>query len=700
MRYQAFFLVVLAAAVMLGLPEQANARQHVDPPGETPSIAAAEQAGEHPLARQGVRAMNEGRFEDAEKLFSELARDDPDGHYHLARLYLTDGFVDARSAHIHLGEAREDDPDNPKYLRERLRQLRSGLPFFTSGMDRSGERNSIARRLLEIHGGDAVALEEIATTAAWDYFWFERRFGADAGSRMRERIDAYLEEAIEHFELAIEANPTRIETYREYLRILIRAGRFDAAHSASAAMTVNLPDLPESWLLRGLTMHIARDPERAWPRFGRGLSLMDPREREAFDAWHLLVRRDLRDSLIAAGDEAEEAFWRLRDTRRMTGINERLVSHYGRLVYADLFYPRWREHLDDEWLITPGDVIVRYGYPRSEQLPRTDPFSAGGPTPTVELLLTFANESFVFEDWNGDGEFLIPTTPGQDDPVTLARSDFYEEPELADSPGKENFTVPYVVTRFPSPTGPAELVVSYGVPVFAEEPGRDLPIATRSGVFVVDDEGYDVDRFVLNSPRMRADDLVRADTLLLWTNTTTLSVEPGAYRLQIEVESENRIASHRQTVDVAAVNEEGPWISDILPATLVEPATGRGDGIVRAGYRIRPASMNVISRDAPFYLYFELGGLDVTSGTARYETEIIIGDVDGGGLLNAINRLFTGDGARVTASFESSIESAEDEQYFILDLRDEEPGPHVIGLRITDLTSGRTVESSRRIEIR
>ncbi|NNF04481.1 MAG: tetratricopeptide repeat protein, partial [Rhodothermales bacterium] len=608
-----------------------------------------------------------------------------------------------RSAWLHLRQAREDDPDNPNYLRERLRQLRSGLPFFSSGADRTGERSNIARKLLEVHGNDAVALEEIATTAAWDYFWLERRFGARAGDRMRARIDGYLGEAIDHFELAVDANPGRAETYREFLRLLIRSGQIEKALTASARMTEHLPDSSAAWMLRGLIMHLDRQPEIAWAQFRRGLSLMDPNERGGFDAWQLLVRPDLRDSLVAAGEAAEQAFWRLRDTRRMTDVNERLVSHYGRLVYSDLFYPRWRERADDGWLITPGEVIVRYGYPRSErQLPRSDPSAPGGPSPTASILLYFADRSFLFEDLTGDGELLIPTTHGENDAVTAARSEFFGTPELADVPGKEIFEVPYIVTRFPSPGDATDVVVSYGVPVFAEDLRNHLPIATRSGAFVVDEEGYDVDRSVRISRSMPRGELVRADTLLLWSNAATLAAPPGSYRLQLEVESSDMIASHWESIELARSDDDRLWISDIMPATLVEPVSSStgGPGIVRGGYRIRPAPMTLFSRDAPLYLYFELGGLDTSAGDARYETEVFIADVREGGILSAIGRLLSGEGVRVAASFVSSIGVSSDRQYFVLDVRDEDPGDHVIGVRITDLTTDASVEAVLRVEIR
>lgn len=697
MRFRAALLIAFAVSSILLGPVRATVSQEVNRSTE-PRLETVVDA-ETSLVRQGIRAMDEGRFEEAEEHFKNLARKSPDGHYHLARLYLTPGFVDARSAFVHLGEARDQDPDNPGYLRERLRQLRSGLPFFTGGMDRSGERNTIAKRLLEIHGNDAIALEEIATTAAWDYFWFERRFGARAGPRMRSRIDAFLEEAIEHFDRAIDVNPTRTETYREYLRVLIRSGSFDKADSVSVLMTTRITDEPESWLLRGMIVHMDGSPERAWQQFRRGLSLMTPHERDNFNAWHLLVRRDLRDSLVAAGPAAEESFWRVRDTRRMTSVNERLVSHYGRLVYSDLFYPKWREFIDDDWLITPGDVIVRYGYPvRDWSLPR----SGEGPEPANQIVLAFADDSFTFQDWTGNGEFLIPTRRSQDDPTTLARSAFAETPERAEPIGKEEFEVPYIVSRFPKPDGETDVVVSFGVPVWTEDDTRDIEIQTRSGVFIVDDEGYDGDRFVQTSPRMRVEDLTRADTLLLWTNSTTLGTAQGSYRLQLEVESDDMVASHWEGLEIPSVHGDSLWLSDILPATLVQPVdAGSGaPGITRGQFRISPAAMNVFSRDVPLYLYFELGGLDASSGAARYETEIFIADEDDEGMLGAIGRLFTGDGARVAASFESSIETTEDQQYFILDLRYEKPGPHLIGLRITDMTTGESVESSRRIDIR
>jgi hypothetical protein len=143
-------------------------------------------------------------------------------------------------------------------------------------------------------------------------------------------------------------------------------------------------------------------------------------------------------------------------------------------------------------------------------------------------------------------------------------------------------------------------------------------------------------------------------------------------------------------------------LSDILMAYRIEE-TPNGQPLspsefVRHGLSIRPAPWGVYAVKQPIYLYFEVYNLAPDAGGAtRYEVEtVLVEKTEAKGLERLIQQAFGQRQAQgVSTGFESTGTARDESQYVILDASLEQTGNYIVVLRVTDLVSGKTVESRR-----
>ncbi len=664
-------------------------------------------------AQRGEFVVAESLFIRATRLKSTAAR----AHFELARLYVKEPLLNPAQAYDHLQTARELEPDNIDFIRERLKQLRSAHDFFGSTLIREDERLQLGRLLTQYDASRAEGFVEIGIVNAQRYLFYRD----ERPDRLRRRAIRAYENAVEALENVIESDPTHILAYGELIKLYLRGRLYQKALELSGSMRTYLPRLAESWLMRGMILLMSGSPEEAGRQFQRALAIMSVEERPRFETTDILAPRKDPEAEQSESEEYRDAFWRKRDVRRLTATNERLTSHYARITYADLFYPKWRSHMTDPWIVTPGDVIVRYGIPSSES--HAD---APGVTWTVEgrgwlrptawtpakLFLVIAGKRYVFEDEFQNEDYVVPTVMQEvtyspsgnrikDDPITLVRDEFFETPDKPDPPEKATFPMPYLVSRFRNSSGASDVVVGFGIPVKPTLEKEDVPLAVTTGVFLVDEEGRNAGASIVPHSSLDRTRIWSMDSLQVWTDAVTFTTDPGQFTVQVEAESEHLVSYSSSPLFVDST-VTGFGVSDPLLALVVEEYPGEPDPgeIVRNRFRIRPAGARLFSHAAPVYLYFEAYDLtpDAT-GLSTYQVTVVLEQVDEstgfpGRLFDIFNRT---EPLQVALSFTTQITATNDAQYVTLDLSDHEPGSYRIALRLRDETTGAETYSSQQL---
>ncbi len=716
-------------------------------------LAAAGQGSAAWFAR-GVEAFEEGRYADAVEALETVVRDDPafaDAYYYLARIFLETPLLDPGRAEDDIKKALERDPDNLRYLEVELwRKYFHGSSFLP--LYQAKKRIDLADRILERDPDNAVAhfvlgawafegfrenfhavdfgsvsrrtallsLEEAAMTDA--AFLLEARLVETEGeasvvfidelgsgfeipttSRHGAALAAY-DDAVAHLRRALAAAPAWRDVYTLLMRAYALRGAYTDAFPVLDTMRVHFPDAADTWLYRGYFQVRTGDFEGAAKSFARGIALMPARQRRAFEdvAYFLPLVEQVRYDADSSG--IARSFWESRDPRFLTPLNERLLEHDARLVYADLRFGAMEEGKRG-WETEPGQVVVRYGEPPAEAqyTTRADRY----------MVFHYGDFHFKFMDLAKAGRFYFyspsasdfegfrpPRGVWENDFAILGPETFRKTPERFDFDTDHRVTFPFRASAFKGEDGVTDLYVAYGVPLSPEA-------AVRTGAFLVKgNDGLAAEHRRMLAPGQGPVAAFAEATYRI--DTHTLHVPGGKYVLSVEfapVAADTVEGFERTRIALTAFPKDRLRLSDVMLAYGVEEAEAGAPPpgwIHRRDLAVLPAPWGVFHREEPIYFYFEMYNLARdASGQTRYEVEAVLvkGD-DAKGLEKLIRKAFGGERATgVSARFEGRGTSVDEGQYLILDASSEHPGAYVLAVRVKDLARGTTAEARRALRL-
>lgn len=635
-------------------------------------------------------AYEAGDWAVAETLLAavlERDRDHAGAHHLLALVYAEDGPQhDNLLARRHAEQAAETAPDDPRVLETRLRQYQRDLSEERAFSMTDGRRAGLARKILALDAGSAVAHEERALGYFLEFDW-RRNLALQRGGwdRTAERglsgaANRAFHRMQEHIGAALTTEPDRASAYRLLLRAHASArndaGLLDAAQRMKAA----LPEDADAALFYGLALYHQGLLAAAEGQFDEALARMPEVQRRRFEDVADLVRKN-----VAIGDTAAfaERFWRSRDPRLLTPHNERRLEHFSRLALTDLLYTDvFRDRRG--WETVRGEVAVRYGLPAAE----VSQLSLRGGRFTRWLYDDF---SLLFQDTFISGDPDFQSSAEGEDEATRARSLMTRVPERFDYAPPNRLDFPFVVTTFRGEGGATDLYAHIGVPT-TESNGAS---ALRSGAFLIG-EDY---RIVAEERREAGRTSPQA---ALQTETFALRADPGTYELAVEFETgRGEVGFERVPIEAPAYRPGVFAMSDVLLARAVEEEEGDvAGGFVRRGFRIAPVPSQTFAAGQPIYVYAEGYDLHTIDGRARYTLAVSLRPQPSEtGLAGFARRIF-GDRSRgVGVAFEGEATGSNIADYVILDASAQPPGPYLLSLRLRDLASGEVLERTTSVFI-
>ncbi|MEP0548801.1 MAG: GWxTD domain-containing protein [Rhodothermales bacterium] len=519
--------------------------------------------------------------------------------------------------------------------------------------------------------------------------------------------------AVHHLRRALQSDPTSHDALAVLARLYAAAEEWESLRSVAESLRSVQSENSFPLLASGLAHYRLGDTEGAAAAFDAALAA-DSTVRAAFSDLALVLPPEEVEAYRRDPERTAARYWRLHDPRLLTDVNERRVEHYARLAYADLLFS---VHTLDRrgWETDRGRLFVRYGPPHTVYV---FPFAfypgktGGGRTEVWE----YDGFRFAFEDAWGLNEFTLFSPPAYafanphadlsaQDFVTRARERVREEPERSQYAPERRVSIPRLTSVFKGEDGAAEVVIAFGVPVAERPASGPLPLALRTGIFVLDEAGRTMAETRSSPSSLPSAQIHALPQATLYIAAPTLAVPPGTYMLAVEFDAAaGSVAGYnRESLAVPDFTHGGLRLSDLLLAYHVEelereePVPGL---IHRRGYEIAPAPWTVFSREQTLYLYFEAYGLHLgTDGLASYDVEVLLVPADERG---SIQRLWDGvRGAQpekgVSVAFESSGRGSDQGQYSIIDLTAQEPGEYVLSLRVQQ--GDRMVETYREITL-
>lgn len=541
------------------------------------------------------------------------------------------------------------------------------------------------------------------------------------------------QKAIRHLTLALEYDSRRRSVYDHLMRIYAQQGAYEQALQMLETMYTQFSEDPETWLYLGIAHLRSSNVAAAATSFREAFKRMQPEDRVVYERIEPFLRGEEEARYADDPETYADQFWRSKDPRYLTPENERQLEHYARTAYADLMYSS--DDLDIRgWDTRRGQIYIRYGQPSFDVMlssNTTAGLSHDIPTSrdrlgeewglirseinegTVFNIWQYEDFRFVFEDPFRNGEFQLyspPATQFANDPgrasvndyVLIAEETFRERPDRYEyeAPGRD-VQLPFLTSSFKGDEGRTELVVQYGVPITQRPDGELIKVNAGVGAFLVGQERTILDRSTHRVYGLPVSNLVEYRDGFLWTDSEALSGEPGEHVVSVEFETGTRsvVGTQRREVTLPDYGEEGLQMSDVMLARSVEPvgprAAATGGGIVRNGLLIRGVPWSVFRAGEPISLYFEVYGLEQDQERTNYSVEAaLVPKEESGGVVGFFRGLF-GSREGVAVSFDAAGTEADEDQYFVLDTEDLEPGVYTLTVRITDAVTGARAERSR-----
>ena len=549
--------------------------------------------------------------------------------------------------------------------------------------------------------GEVAVLPHWAVAVACPRQWAEQAERAvpleDLKSEERGRM-------IEHFRLALEADPGHVEAAIHLLGHLADAEDWAEYARVAERLVAAAPDDARAHLFRGLGLHETGRDEAADSAFRRALALMEPRERAVFEDITLLLPRRLHERYAALDSAGREAtariFFTSTDPLFLTGSEERRLEHYARLAWAELKYGDPQRGLRG-WETEPGQIWVRYG------------------RPWKWYQCCYGGAVSVSGAWTGDNNRYVYWSYGLEGPVFVFRRQLTYRRALLVEPAK--FLADDLAARSPELYRPRTVASVHGVPhqvvrfrgsqpemtlveIHAQPPLDSLgaPPGSRldAGIFLF---GPEYEPLWSRRHAVEVGDL----PVVL---TYRAEVGPGRYRYAIEArvagpDSVARPAARvREMLEAPGFAGGGVALSDLLLADALVPLAETPSS--RAELRIVPSRTLAFEQGAPVHLYFEVYGLQPDEeGYGSYRAELAVEDSTRRNLVQRLARgareLFrrgAGD-QRVSWERTAPVRDGVVIDYLTIDLPALDAGEYVVRVRVREVGSGAEAEALRRFRI-
>lgn len=484
--------------------------------------------------------------------------------------------------------------------------------------------------------------------------------------------------------------------------------------------------------------------EEALATYGRYFPLLNPEERALYQDLSLVGSKvEVKaDQSRSEPDKTEflRIFWASRDPEPGTEVNERLVEHYRRVLYARMNFFRGQWPWDRR-----GGIYVRYGEPddryrfiavsnetvepRPTASTRVDEIRAqnltwkyrltvgAGAMRSSQSLVGFRTESWVyvahnlelfFVDQLGTDNFDYPL-----EQIGFGRQDTYHPRKVAEelierTPDQYDYDrggAPLDgavdAVTYQGDDGRTQLEVAYGVVQEVNESDAlttwlDSRLALRDQAYhwitARNDTLGPLERSLTTEKAKKKRTLRVSDPNYL--SVIRLSADPGAYRTALSVRdrSSRRVGVFDLPVTIPDYSRDSLAVSDIRLALAVSPTDHPGL-FTRHGLEIIPNPSRAYPPSQPVYLYYEVYHLKPdASGRSAYRTQIEITEKanEGKGLLRktlaGLGRLFTAPRSQqsIIYTYEDAGNGSTAIKYTALDTTDLPDGSYTLTLTVID----------------
>ncbi|MBI1937218.1 MAG: GWxTD domain-containing protein [Ignavibacteriales bacterium] len=602
-------------------------------------------------------------------------------------------------AHYNLGRLLQEDFLN--FNRSQIKYVSSGYVTKLDRMRYEGSSLSAAAK--------AEIRREIANTE------FLNSIGDFTTNQMDEDVQETFEESEKHLTDVIKLNPADEKSY-----LLLTQMYID--NNMAAKSIPHLIDLQkvnrnskDVSMYLGLVYYLNRENEKASKEFQKAMMKLTPEGLGEFkyETVKILLEPKLGARMENMSREEIEAlvikFWDMNDPLYLTSYNERILEHYARVAYANLFF--WVPELNfTGWKTERGETLLRYGQPLNKIKYRqgADESAKNWDSPLTEVWV-YSDKYFVFEDVYRNKNFTF-SNPERGKIAAQFGVNSFEDfqnikqvqfQDYAPSFEGPEFSVPFSTYQFKSEKYyHTDLFLSYNLnPADTSLAVENFNDGYDLGLFLFDLRGNKIADIKKNYVSNNFDDGAKHNSILVTTMPDTLTIAFELLR-----KKDKGVFSRHAKYRIKEFRESKMDISGIVLASAVEAGSPLDGAIIRKNISVIPNPTNKFTRSDQLFVYYEVYNLAMNrEKLTSFDQEITIRKKDEdsqlGGILNKVGDILGigKSGEKITLTSHYQTLERNPQIYLQLDLSGYEPANYIVTITIKDQISNTSASSSAEV---
>ncbi|MEW6194233.1 MAG: GWxTD domain-containing protein [Bacteroidota bacterium] len=446
-------------------------------------------------------------------------------------------------------------------------------------------------------------------------------------------------------------------------------------------------------LYLGLLYYTVNLITKSEKEFSKAFSLMNKKERDDYTYNSVLMMIEQRfpyklESL--PGEQVRDIiklFWQIYDPLYITDRNERIVEHYARIVYANMFLGSRKLKIAG-WQTNRGEVALRYGIP-PHVIRYRDDIKLGPKTEVWE----YGDKSFAFTDQFKNNEYEFALEHRSQVPINtfeeikkLRKEKFQEYHPKFEGP---SFNASKSFYQFRSEKNKTDLYVCYSINLQDSMQSDYYYNGGHSaGLFFFDKNYYKIFENKKSFPFEQKKNKI--------VNTLHSSAVPDSGFISFEVlrNNDNGVHAFKEKFTVKNYSGSTLMLSDIVLADQISPDSNFVNGFERKDISLLPNPANSFGTNNLPYLYYEVYNLKKgENNLTDFEQEITIETAEEKSgfeeFLSSVGSIF-GLGGADKITLTSNYKTLEtDPQIFLqIDMNEYEPGNYKITLLVKDNLGG------------
>lgn len=488
----------------------------------------------------------------------------------------------------------------------------------------------------------------------------------------------------------------------DYTKLLVKSYYIDNQFSKCIEVLNLKPDDKKNesdYLWRGICNYSLCNYSAAQNDFLLAIDLMNEESRKdfTFNSFNGVLEEKYGEMFSGKSELIKRkyisTYLKMNDPIYLTDENERLLEHYFRVAYANLFFtvdlPN-RVDLLKGWQSDRGETLIRYGKPINVRRLRTKLAEAKTEVWTYidkefGFVDKFRNNLYVFAENTGGKFFRAQHDQNTYEFINEFRKRIPQQ-YLYQSPG-EVINISHKLYQMKDfESNKTKLYLPFTISEADSNFTSENNSKFSAGIFLIDNYAK-----IINSSKTYLNCL--KDKPICFGDLS-LNVHPQKTNFSFEVlrESDNGSFLQKGQFDIEDYSADKLKMSDIVIAGEIKLNNNKTLGLKRQGLYVKPLLKEIYTENDELWLYFETYNFKLLDGLNKFTQNVEIQKFnDDGEILETFSKLgeFLGLSENKNIEISTSYQTKKiDEQiYFQLDLTDLESGKYRIKITIKDLNS-------------